>query len=156
MTSQKLINASGKILIDRNIEVVFDFFSNPRNDRFWRTEINKCSLDGPLQSGVTVSEYSNLSRKASNNLLELKCIQFEKNNTAVFETTADSRFYLKSQRTVRSVSEELTEIMYKIDFDKSIVKFAIGFSLPDFIVRLKAGKDVRKYLQQLKKRLESH
>ena len=48
---------------------MFDFFANPTNDNLWRTEINKSILDGALQLGATVSEYSNLSKKASNNLL---------------------------------------------------------------------------------------
>ncbi|WP_460634306.1 SRPBCC family protein [Larkinella harenae] len=150
-----LIKNSGAILVNKNAEDVFDFFANPCNDNLWRTEINKSLLDGPLQVGVTVSEYSYLSKKESNNLLELKCVQFEKNKIAVFETPDNPKFYLRSQRLVKAVSDNTTELIYKLDFDKSIVKFAVGFSLPNFIISLKAGSDMKKYLRQLKKQLES-
>lgn len=155
MTKQKLINASGKILVNRNVETVFDFFANPGNDSLWRTEINKSILEGPLKAGALVSEYSNLSKKASNNLLELRCVKFEQNRIVVLETISNARFYLKSERMVKAISENTTEIKYKLEFDKSIVKFAIGFSLPDFIISFKTGNDMQKYLRQLKNQLES-
>ncbi len=155
MTHKNPINTSGSILISQNTEIVFAFFTNPGNDNLWRTEINKSTLDGPLQLGVTVSEYSYLSKKVPDNLVELKCIQFDKNKMAVFETPGDARFYLKSQRMVKAVSDNTTEVTYKLEFDKSIVKFAMGFSLPDFIVSMKAKSDMKKYLRQLKTQLEN-
>lgn len=154
MQNTNLIKASGKILVNRNVNDVFDFFANPVNDSLWRKEINKSVADGPLQIGVAISEYSNLSRKASNNLLELKCVSFEKNNSAIFETVENIRFYLKSERMVKAVSETAAEITYKLEFDKSIVKFAIGFALPAFIISFKAKTDMKKYLSQLKQHLE--
>ena len=50
---------------------MFDFFANPGNDKLWRTEINQTQLNGALQLGVTAAEYSYLSEKVLNNLLEL-------------------------------------------------------------------------------------
>ncbi len=155
MKNKKLITISGKILVTKNAETTFDFFANPCNDHLWRTEINKSSLDGTLQSGVMVAEYSYLSKKVPNNLLEIKCVHFDRNSVAVFETSGNAKFYLKSQRIVNVVSDDITELVYKLDFDKSIVKFAAGFNLPDFIVSIKANRDMKKYLRQLKKQLES-
>ncbi|MCG2614728.1 hypothetical protein LZZ85_10570 [Terrimonas sp. NA20] len=155
MMNKKLISVSGRILVNKEVDNVFDFFANPGNDKLWRAEINNSILDGPLQPGVIISEYSNLSKKASNNLLKLQCVQFEKNNNAVFETTGSERFYLKSQRMVRTVSKSSTELTYKLEFDKSIVKFATGFSLPGFLISFKAGSDLKKYLRKLKTRIES-
>ena len=152
MTNKRLVKTRGTILININLDNVFDFFANPCNDNLWRTEINQSTLDGTLQLGVTVSEYSNLSRKASNNLLKLKCVLFDKNKTATFETTNEP-FYLKSERQVKAISENTTEIIYSIDFDIAIVKHALGFSLPKFIVSMKADSDMKKYLRQLKKQL---
>lgn len=155
MINKKLISTSGRILVNKDVASTFDFFANPANDSLWRTEINESVLDGPLQLGVTTAEYSYLSKRAANNLLQLKCVQFDKNSLAVFETSSEARFYLKSQRMVKAVSDEKTELVYKLDFDKSIIKFALGFSLPDFIVSWKAGSDMKKYLRQLKVQLES-
>lgn len=155
MKNRKLIKISRTILISRDVENVFVFFANPSYDHLWRAEINKSILDGVLELGVTASEYSYLSKKASNNLIEMKCVQFDKNKIATFETTNSSRFYLKSQRIVKVVSENTTEISYKLEFDKGIVKLATGFNLPSFIISWKANIDAKKYLLQLKRQLES-
>lgn len=154
MTNRNLIKATGTILVNKNIESTFDFFANPTNDSLWRTEINDSIPDGPLQPGTTISEYSYLSKKAANNLLKLQCVHFDRNHLAIFETPTGSRFYLKSQRMVKAVSDDTTEITYQLEFDKSIVKFAIGINLPDFIVSYKAKSDMKKYLRQLKQQLE--
>jgi hypothetical protein len=147
MTNKKLIRITGSILINKDLGNVFDFFANPSNDKLWRTEINQSTLDGTLQLGVRVSEYSYLSKKASNNLVELKCVRFDKNKIAVFETPINGQFYQKSERQVKAVSDNTTEITYTIDFDKEIVKFALGFSLPKFIISIKAKSDMKKYLR---------
>jgi hypothetical protein len=154
MKSKDLILTQGTIVINKNIEHVFDFFTNPGNDSLWRAEINKSIVNGPLQVGVIVSEYSHLSKKVPDNLVELKCKQFDKNATAVYETSEDADFYIISQRRVRSVSSSSTEVFYSLSFDKSIVKFALGFALPKFIISLKANSDMKKYLRQLKAKLE--
>jgi len=152
--NKKLIKTTGTILVNKDIESVFSFFANPSNDIHWRTEVKQSTLDGTLQFGVTVSEHSYLSKKAFNNVIKLKCIEFDKNKIAIFETAQNARFYERSQRQVNSISANTTEIIYMLDFDIEIVKFALGFSLPKFIVSIKAHSDMKTYLRNLKKQLE--
>ena len=155
MTNKKLIKITGTILINKSVESVFDFFVNPSNDIFWRTEINKSILNGTLQLGVKISEYSYLSKKVPDKLIELKCIQFDKNKLAIFETDKTSQFYLRSQRQVKAISDNTTEVIYTLDFDIGLVKYALGFSLPKFIVLFKAKRDMKKYLRHLKTKLDN-
>lgn len=154
MTNKKCISVSAKILVRQNTETVFNYFANPANDKHWRKEVNDTLLHGSLQAGVTVSEYAYLSKKAPNNLIELTCMQFDRNSIAVFETPDNAPFYEKSQRQVRAVSNNTTEITYTLYFDKDMVAFALGFALPRFIIAFKANSDMRKYLHQLKTKLE--
>ena len=156
MTSKKLIKTTGTIIVNKKAESVFDFFANPSNDNLWRTEINKSTLDGILQLGVTISEYSYLSKKAPNNLTELKCVHFDRNKLAIFETPDNAQFYLKSQRQVKAISDNTTEIIYSLTFDIGLVKYALGFALPKFIVSFKADSDIKKYLRQLKTQLDNN
>jgi hypothetical protein len=153
-TNKKLIKTAGTILVHSYVDRVFDFFVDPGNDNLWRTEINRSILNGALQVGVTVSEYSYLSKKAPDNLIELQCVQYEKNKLAIFETSENSDFYLRSERQVNAISDTTTEIIYLLEFDISIVKFALGFALPKFIISYKANSDMKKYLLQLKSILE--
>ena len=155
MKNKLLIKTSGTILVNRNERAVFDFFANPINDHLWRKEINKSTLEGPLQVGSTISEYSYLSKHKPDNLIELICVQLEKNKLAIFETADKAQFYLKSQRQVKGLSDSTTEITYTLEFDSNIVKYALGFSLPKFIVSFKANSDMKKYLRQLKTLLEN-
>lgn len=153
--NKSIITARGKITVHTSIERAFDFFADPANDGLWRSEINRSISGGPVQVGVKVTEYSYLSKKAPNNLVQLTCVAFEKNRAATFETPAGSPFYEKSQREVRALAGNSTEITYAIEFDINIVKFALGFSLPRFIIALKAQNDMKKYLRQLKQNLEN-
>lgn len=155
MTNSRIIKTCGTILINKKVESVFNFFGNPSNDNLWRKEINKSTIHGTLQLGVTISEYSYLSKKAPNNLIELICVQYVKNKVALFETPNSAQFYIKSQRQTKAITVNTTEIIYNIDFDTDIVKFALGFALPKFIVSFKAKSDIKKYLIQLKKQLEN-
>ena len=155
MTKGKLIKITGRILVNQNIENTFDFFANPKYDSLWRKEINKSVLDGPLQVGVKVSEYSYLSKKVPNNLIELQCVDFEKNKIGTFETFANAKFKLKSERKTRAISDKLTEVFYTLHFDINIVKFALGFGLPKFLIKWKANSDMQKYLRKLKIHLDN-
>ena len=153
-TNKKLIKTTGTILVNKSVDSVFDFFANPINDHLWRTEINKSNLNAELQQGAKIYEYSYLSKKAPNNLIELKCLQYDKNKFAIFETLDNSQFYLRSERQVKAVSDNATEIIYNLTFDLDLVKYALGFALPKFIVSFKAASDMKKYLRQLKTKLE--
>jgi hypothetical protein len=155
MTNKKLIKTKGTILVYKNAESVFDFFANPSNDYLWRTEINKSTLDGTLQLGVNIYEYSYLSKRIPNNLIELKCVKFDKNKLAIFETPDKAQFHIRSQRQVKAISDNKSEITYTLDFDIDLVKYALGFTLPKFIVSFKADSDIKKYLRQLKTKLEN-
>jgi hypothetical protein len=154
-TTKKLIKTTGTIFVYKKAESVFDFFANPSNDNLWRTEINKSTLNGTLQVGVTISEYSYLSKKAPNNLIELDCVEYDKNKLAIFETPDKARFYMRSKREVKAISDNTAEIIYTLEFDKDLVKYALGFALPTFIISFKADSDINKYLRQLKTNLEN-
>jgi hypothetical protein len=156
MPNPNILSLQASISINKNITSVFNFYANPSNDKHWRTEINDSILNGSLQKGVEVAEYSNLSKKAPNNLMELICIAFQENKLAIFETKPNAPFYLKSERSVLSISEQETEVWYKLDFDTNIVKHAMGFGLPKFIIKWKANSDLQKYLKQLKSSLENN
>jgi len=71
-------------------------------------------------------------------VLQLICIEFESDKTFVYQTTSDSKFYLKSTRKVQAISSTETMFLYEISFDKTIVKHALGISLPIFLIRMLA------------------
>ncbi|MBS1732658.1 MAG: hypothetical protein JST02_05125 [Bacteroidetes bacterium] len=149
-----LIKANKEIIVHNSLEKIFDFYSNPANDYLWRKEINQTELKGDLHLGTHAYEYSKLSTKKANNLVVLEFTEFKRNETVTLQSIKDSRFYLKSVRTVQYISENRTRLIYEIEFDSSIVKYALGFNLPKFIIAMKTNFDMKKYLSKLKSILE--
>lgn len=150
-----MIKIKAEIVIKRAVQETFAFFANPGNDPLWRQEINEARVSGPIQAGVTVTEYSKLSSKKPNNKIVLTCIEFQENERVVFQSVDNERFYVRSTREVQKKAARETLVLYTIEFDPSIVKFALGFGLPAFLISFKAKGDMKKYLSKLKTLLES-
>ncbi|HUC79518.1 MAG TPA: hypothetical protein VMR70_01330 [Flavisolibacter sp.] len=149
-----MINIERTVLVRNNCAATFAFIANPANDHLWRKEINRTELKGELQVGVLAYEYSKLSAKKPDNLIVLACTEFVKNETVTFESVKDERFYLKSIRSVKFVTENETAVTYHLQFDPGIVKYALGLSLPVIMVKMKAASDMKKYLRKLTSLLE--
>jgi hypothetical protein len=130
--------------------LAFAYLANLENDSLWRKEINHTTLFGRPGLGVEAHEYSNLSKRMSNNLLILTCVDYIEGEKVVFETKPDSPFYLKSSRRIEALRDNQSRFYYGIEFDKHLVKQALGFALPGFLIRLGASKDMDAYLKRLK------
>ncbi|WP_435354943.1 hypothetical protein [Emticicia sp. SJ17W-69] len=148
------IQASAKININRDIKTVFDFISNLENDKLWRKEINSTSMSSKPQINVIATEDSFLSKRVPNQILHLKCIDFLTEKQVIYQTLENSPFFLKSTRQVEFISPMQTNVNYSIEFDKSIVKHGIGFTLPTFIINWVTKTDMKKYLVKLKSVIE--
>lgn len=149
-----LLTLKKEINVRCNNGEAFKLFCNPSNDHHWRKEINRTTLEGELQAGTLVYEYSHLSKKQPDNLRTLRCIEWVANNHATYESVPGADYYLKSQRKVTSIKPGTTRLTYELVFDTSIVKFALGFWLPPFLIAAKARSDMKKYMQQLKTIIE--
>ena len=149
------IKVQGKISINKSASVVFAFIADLENDKLWRKEINDTKMDGPAQLGVRARESSFLSNRVPANILELKCSHFILNESITYNTLPSSPFYLQSIRIVEAINDSQTKFIYEISFDKSIVKYGLGFNLPSFLIYLVAQKDMKKYLFKLKEILEN-
>jgi len=141
--------------MNREASTVFQFFADPANDPLWRSEINRVVVHGTLQRGVKISEYSKLSGKLPDHLLHFECVDFAENAAIIFETVPGSAFYQRSERNTEALSNGTTRVCYKVSFDRSIVKFALGITLPQFVITWKARNDGRKYLRKLRSALET-
>jgi len=150
-----MIKITAEIVVRKAIHETFAFLANPGNDHLWRQEINESIVSGPIQLGVTVTEYSKLSVRKPNNKIVLTCIEFRENERVVFQSVENERFYVRSTREVQKKAAHETNVVYTLEFDPSIVKFALGFGLPAFLISFKAKGDMKKYLFKLKSILES-
>ena len=149
-----LIHSHGEIIIHSDLRNVFEYFSNPENDKSWRKEINGALMNSKPQKGAVFTEDSRLSKKVTSNILKFVCIEFIEYRKAVYETIPGSDFYQKSTREIENVSENTCKVLYTISFDKNIVKHGLGFNLPTFLINAVVKRDMTKYLSELKRILE--
>jgi hypothetical protein len=149
------IQVTGTVIILTNYQTVFDYISNLENDPFWRKEINATMMTSKPQIDALAIENSYLSVRTPNNILKFICTEFTENKQIVYQTLPDSKFFLKSDRTVEPISQKETKVIYTITFDKAIVKHGLGFTLPTFMVDWVAKHDMKKYLTKLKSVLEN-
>ena len=153
--NKNIIEITGSVSILKNINTVFPFIADLKNDKLWRKEINNTNmLDAPDINTLAIED-SYLSIFVQSHLLHLKCIEYKQNELIIYQTIPASQFYLKSTRTVKSVSHNETIFNYNIEFDIAIVKAGVGFQLPKFIINYVAKSDMKKYLSKLKKLMES-
>ena len=141
---------AGKIELPVSIETAFEYLSNLENDSLWRKEINQTNMLEKPGLGTRANEYSNLSNRLQNHLLVLHCIEYEPCSKVVYETLSGSPYYLRSSREFQKINDSRCVFLYRVTFDHAIVKKALGFSLPGFLLRFGARKDMNSYLKKLK------
>jgi hypothetical protein len=149
-----LIKISGSIVISKDIKAVFNFISNLENDKLWRREVNNTTVTGPPQINAEATESSYLSKRLPSHINQLFCSEYIVDKLIVYQTVSNDKFYLKTNRQVENISQRETRFIYQIEFDKAIVKHALGFNLPSILVRLAARGDMNKYLKKLKTIIE--
>jgi hypothetical protein len=149
------ITVTDFVIISTDYKAVFEYIANLENDKFWRNEINSTKMTSRPKLNALAIESSYLSKRVPNHILQLVCTDFQENSRIIYQTVPESAFYLKSIREVEAISSTQTKVTYTIAFDKSVVKYGLGFSLPTFLVKFVAKSDMVKYLRQLKKNIEA-
>lgn len=153
--SAATIKITGTILIEKDCETVFNYIANLENDSSWRKEINSTSLSSKPQLNAVAIEDSYLSKRVPSNCLTLVCTEYIQNHKVVYKTPVDSPFFLESIRQVEAVSSNKTNLIYSVEFDTAIAKFGLGFSLPKFLIRFAAQRDMAAYLNKLNQLLKN-
>jgi hypothetical protein len=152
---KQLIDVTSTINISKNHKLVFDYFSNFENDKFWREEVNDTKINTEtLEINTLITQDSFLSKKIPNHISILQCTDLQPYQKIVCETTESNDYWLKTTRQTESLSDDSTKVIYRIEFDGGVVKHGLGFSLPKIIVSFYTKMIMKKYLAVLKKNLE--
>lgn len=151
-----IIDVKESVIIEKNNEAVFDYFTDLRNDKKWRSEIIETTSDNSIIDLDTVfKETSFLSKKVNAYVSNLKCIEYNPHKEACFESVTENHFWAKNKRQVIAKSANKSQVNYHLQFELAIVKHGLGFNLPKFIVSLYTKITMKKYLENLKKILEN-
>lgn len=151
----KKVDITSGIQISKDIDTVFEYLADYSKEPQWRSEVKYVSMSTDVvRKGTLVKEDTFLSKKVPSHISMLKCTDYEKNKHAIFETNDENTFYQKKMRYVEAAGSNKTKVTYRLQFDVAIVKYGLGYALPEFIVQLYTKMLMKKYLKVLKIILE--
>ncbi len=151
----RLCAVTSNIVIRANANAVFEYVSDLRNDRHWRTEITDTKIkDEKIKLKTIAIEDSYLSKKIPNHKTILECVEFLPPKKIVYQSIPASDFLIMNSREFEEIDNAATKLLYTVAFDSAIVRYGIGFNLPLFFLKYYTKKTMNKYLKSLKKILE--
>ena len=150
------LDITATLLVQKDPQTVFAYIADLRLDKNWRKEIKETvyTNPGPALGNMAIEE-SYLSKKVPAYKAALQCITYTPGKSIVYQSLPENAFYLQNTRRVEEISGQATKITYKLTFDVALVKYAIGFTLPNFLIKFYTQKTMRVYLQKLKHILET-
>ena len=141
------------IIIDADVDTVFEFAGNPLNDTEWRSEVNSMEASGPWEVGTIYYEDSHLGLNP-HYLTPTILTELERPHRMVVETPED-HLYLRATRTFEPNDDGSTTMTYRLDVDTRMPRDATGLYLPQFVVNIYYNNVMRHYLWRLKNLLEN-
>lgn len=149
-TRMSIVN---KIEIDAPQDKVFDYISSVGNDPKWRSEVDRMDVQGPIEVGTLVIEYSTLFGPFVKTVTPTFITELNHPSEVSFETGEGVEPWLLSYRSVEAVSSERSVLTYRLESDLPLSGVP-GKILRALMLRL-YGPRLPKYLITLKDILES-
>ena len=119
------------IVINRPIDIVFEFAANPLNDEQWRSEVNKIEANGPWEVGTIYKEDSTLGLNPHYKTIT-KMLELEHPKKMVVQT-GQEYLHLRSERTFKELNERKTIMTYHVQVDKGMPYIATKLPAPNFV-----------------------
>lgn len=142
------VSMINKIEINAPQDKVFDYISNVGNDPKWRTEVDRMDVQGPIEVGTLVVEYSTLFGPFVKTVTPTFITELNHPNDVSFETSDGVKPWLLSHRSVRAISSDRAVFTYKLESDlplsgtpgkifRALMLKLYGPRLPKYLITLK-------------------
>ena len=135
-------------------EVVFELAADTTNDYLWRDEVHQITASGPFEVGTKYLEDAALGIH-KHYYTEVSLVELEQPFKAVYVTTKENPYYLKSSRMVKKISNNLTRLTYHVVIQKEMIQSITGLPLPAGLTSLVYSARMKKYLRKLRNVIES-
>ena len=146
-------SVENSIIINADIETVFNFAANPVNDSQWRSEVNAMSATGPWEVGTIYYEDSRLGFNP-HYITPTILIELDPTYTMLVETPEDN-LYLQAKRTFEELADGSTRMTYRLEVDVRMPSDAAGFYVPPLLAKIYYDNVMSGYLWRLKSILEN-
>jgi len=145
-----VVTVKHSVVLDAPIDKVCEFITNPLNDDQWRSEVNDMTIEGGvLEVGAVIAEDAWIGLRR-NFITKTRVEILNCPDEALFITTNDNPFYLRSHRYFESIDESSTRFTYDVEFDVKMIPATLGGNWnPDFVSSM-YGIQMKRYLNKLK------
>lgn len=146
-----LVRIRAWVQIRKDATSVFAFFGDMLRDPEWRNEIRSC--DKPAANLIRQFSYLSPRQPAFRQDYNIEVYDAGKMELLA-RAIPGSPHFQDSFRKVEALSDSTCRAIYEISFNRAILKTALGFDLPDFLLRFQMNRVCRKYLKAMRILLE--
>lgn len=149
----KKVFMSGSIIIKTTAEKLFDYIANGDNDPNWRKEVDKMEIQGAIQQGTLMVEYSSFYKFFHTKTPTIIKV-LTPPNQVVLETPDTHTTWLQSIRTIEKTEHQTVKFTYQLGFSLDAMKQILPFIPPAKLVKIWYKPRIDKYLKNLKQIVE--
>jgi hypothetical protein len=151
---KKRISLLHAIEINTSAEKIFDFVSDLSNDVKWRPEVERMETKGERKIGTIVIEYIRIY-KFFKIITPTEIKVLDRPHKFTVETPASHPTWVECIRSIEKVGNDTVRFTVRLSFSLDNLKQVFPFTPPSFAVRWWYAPRMKKYLKNLKNRLET-
>ncbi|MCP5038189.1 MAG: hypothetical protein GY945_11395 [Rhodobacteraceae bacterium] len=114
------VSMEAEIDINRPIEAVFAFATDPLNERLWRDEVRHLSASGPMGLGIVLDEVIQIGF-SSNSEIRVEVTAFDAPSLFRVQAVATHNRNFRSERTFTKLNDNWTRVNYSTITDERLV-----------------------------------
>lgn len=148
-----MVKMSSSVEIAVPAQRLFEYISDGNNDPKWRTEVDRMEVQGEIEEGTVMIEYSSFYRFLHTvTPTEIKTLDAP--HKLVLETPDSHPTWLRSIRTIEELEHDQVRFTYELAFSLDSMKQILPFTPPAKLVSMWYSPRIKKYLRNLKKIVE--
>lgn len=145
----KKVSMSESIIINAAPEKLFDYMVDGNNDPKWRTEVDRMDVQGALEEGTIMVEYSSFY-KFLHTVTPTEIKTLNRPSKLILETPDNHPSWLRSIRTIEPLGDGKSKFTYELAFSLDAMKQIMPFTPPVNLVTMWYSPRIKKYLKNLK------
>lgn len=147
-----MIEVTSEVLVDRPVDVVFDYLADPTNNPAWQDGMVACSWrsDPPIAVGSVYEQHATMMGRQIESVFEVTAYDGEGDERSITIRTIESTFPIEVTRTVVATGDGTSRASAVVRGDASGV-----FRLAEPLMRRVVQRSVRGDYARLKQVLEA-
>ena len=152
--SFEYLEMDARMTIERPVETVFDFATDPLNEHLWRSEVASFSADGPPAPGKVMTEWIDLG-VVNGYMTRAVVTDFDPPHFLRVVSHPDHPRRLTSSRSFTALGPERTLVRLSIRADRRIARDLFPLPLAPAVYEWFYERIMHSYLARLRHRLET-